>query len=328
VAELEPVFLAGTTVSRATLHNVDYIQELDLRIGDTVVVEKGGDIIPKVSAVVESKRSEGSKQYEIQKQCPECGSQIYKPEGEANFFCVNSECPAQVTGRIEHFAHRGAMDIDGLGEAVVEQIVTLGLVKNYSDLYSLHRHRETLVKLEHWGEKSAQNLLDAIERSKKRPFHRVVFSLGIRHVGAGVAQVLAENFTSLGALQEASEQQLRSVSTIGPKIADSIIHFFRDEHNRNIIKKLREAGVTLSTPAAKAKGNLSGKTFVLTGTLPTYSREEAKRIIEENGGRVASGISKSVDYVLAGKDAGTKLAKAHKLGITTISENALMKMIR
>ena len=328
VADLEPVFLAGTTVSRATLHNTDYIRELDLRIGDTVVVEKGGDVIPKVSAVVVEKRPKDSKPYELQKRCPECGSHIYRPEDEANFFCVNSECPAQVRGRIEHFAHRGAMNIDGLGEAVVEQLVSLGLVKNYSDLYSLHKHRKTLIELEHWGEKSTQNLLEAIERSKKRPFHRALFALGIRHVGAGVAQVLAEHFASIEALEGATEKGLHAVNAIGPKIAESIVHFFQDKHNRTIIKKLREAGVELAVSAAKAKGNLTGKTFVVTGTLATYSREEAKRIIEEHGGRVASGVSNGVDYVLVGEDPGAKLLKARKLGLTTISENELTKMIQ
>ena len=328
VADLEPVFLAGTTVSRATLHNPDYIRELDLRIGDTVVVEKGGDVIPKVSAVVITKRPKESKPYVIQNRCPECSSPIYRPQNEANFFCVNSECPAQVKGRIEHFAHRGAMDIEGLGEAVVEQIVSFGLAKNYSDLYSLHKHREILVALEHWGEKSTQNLIEAIERSKKRPFPRMLFALGIRHVGAGVAQVLAEHFTSIKALQEATEEELRSVSAIGPKIAESIIHFFNNKHNRSIVKTLQEVGVTLAASAVKTKGNLSGKTFVLTGTLPTYSRDEAKRIIEENGGRVASGLSKIVNYVIVGEDAGAKLVKARKLGIRTISENELTNMIR
>jgi DNA ligase (NAD+) len=328
VAELEPVFLGGTTVSRATLHNVDYIRELDLRLGDTVIVEKGGDVIPKVSGIVEGKRPKGTRPFVMPQQCPECGSRIYRPEGEANYFCENSECPAQVKGRIEHFAYRGAMDIEGLGEAVVEQLVSLGLLKNYADLYSLHKHKKTLVELDRWGEKSTQNLLDGIEQSKRQSFRRVLYALGIRHVGSGVAQVLAENFSSMDALQTATEEELQTVSDIGPKIAESILHFFSDKHNREIIRKLKDAGVTMSALVTRKKGKLSGFTFVLTGTLPTHTREEAKRLIEEQGGKTAPGMSKNVQYVLAGEDAGSKLDKAKKLGIPVLSEEDFLNMIR
>jgi DNA ligase (NAD+) len=215
VADLEPVFLGGTTVSRATLHNVDYIHELDLRVGDTVVVEKGGDVIPKVTASIPDKRPRGTRPFSMPSVCPVCGSRIYRGEEEANYYCENSECRAQVQGRIEHFAHRGAMDIEGLGEAVVEQLVTLGLVRNVADLYTLHQHRSTLVGLEHWGQKSAQNLLDAIAKSTTRPFHRVLFALGIRHVGAGVARVLADRFPSIELLQTARQEDLQSIKTVG-----------------------------------------------------------------------------------------------------------------
>lgn len=327
VAELEPVFLGGTTVSRATLHNIDYITELDLRVGDTVIVEKGGDVIPKVSGFVESKRSRGTKPFVMPDKCPECGSRIYRPEGEANYFCENTECPAQVKGRIEHFAHRGAMDIEGLGEAVVEQLVGLELVKNYADLYSLHKRKATLVDLDRWGEKSTQNLLDGIEKSKKQPFHRVVYALGIRHVGQGVAQVVAENFSSIDSLQNATEEELQSVNAIGPRIAESIVHFFKEKHNREIVRRLKDAGLTLQAAKRKATGKLAGKTFVLTGTLPSYGREEAKQLIEKQGGKVASGVSKNVDFVLAGGDAGSKLEKAKKLGIRILSEEEFVKMI-
>jgi DNA ligase (NAD+) len=327
VAELEPVFLGGTTVSRATLHNIDYINERDLRMGDTVIVEKGGDVIPKVSGVVESKRPRGTKPFVMPDKCPDCGSRIYRPEDEANYFCENTECPAQVKGRIEHFAHRGAMDIEGLGEAVVEQLVGLGLVKNYADLYSLHKHKATLVNLDRWGEKSTQNLLDGIEKSKKQPFNRVVYALGIRHVGQGVAQVVAENFPSIDALQNATEEELQSVNAIGPRIAESIVHFFKEKHNREIVKRLKDAGLMLQAAKRKSTGKLTGKTFVLTGTLPTYGREEAKRLIEERGGKVASGVSKNVDIVLAGEDAGSKLEKARRLGIRVLSEEEFVKMI-
>lgn len=321
VAELQPVFLGGTTVSRATLHNMDYIQELDLRIGDTVVVEKGGDVIPKVSAVVVEKRSSGARPFTMPDRCPECNSRIYRPEGEANFFCENTECPAQVKGRVEHFAHRGAMDIEGLGEAVVDQLVTLGLVKNYADLYSLYKHRETLVNLDRWGDKSAQNLLDGIERSKKQPFHRVLFALGMRHVGAGVAQVLAANFRSIDFLQNASAENLQAVPTVGPRIAESIVRFFADRHNRDVIARLRKAGVNFIGTRPVQGGKLAGKTLVLTGTLSGYTREEAKRLIEQQGGKVASGVSKSIDYLIAGTDAGSKLLKARELGINILTED-------
>ena len=328
VAELQPVFLGGTTVSRATLHNVDYISELDLRVGDTIVVEKGGDVIPKVSGVVDGKRPRGVKPFIMPQKCPECGSRIYRPEGEVNYFCENTECPAQVKGRIEHFAHRGAMDIEGLGEAVVEQLVGLGLVHNYADLYFLHQHRETLVNLDRWGEKSTGNLLDAIENSKRRPFPRVLFALGIRHVGQGVAQVIAQNFTSLDVLQKTQEEALQSTQGIGPRIAESIVHFFREKHNQDILKRLKSAGVTLEASRKKAGGTLSGKVFVLTGTLPTYGREDMKRLIEEHGGVVAPGVSRNVDLVLAGEDAGAKLLKAKQLGIKVISEKEFLRMIK
>jgi DNA ligase (NAD+) len=326
VADLEPVFIGGTTVSRATLHNVDYIGELDLRVGDTVVVEKGGDVIPKVSEKVPGKRPRGTSPFTMPSDCPVCASRIYREEEGANYYCENSECPAQVRGRIEHFAHRGAMDIEGLGEAVVEQLVGLKFIANYADLYSLHRRLDSLVALERWGEKSTRNLLEAIESSKKQPFHRVLFALGIRHVGAGAARVLAEHFPSIDLLQQATEEELRSIHTIGPKIAASIIHFFADRHNRDLLKRLRQSGVTLQATARRG-GKLTGKTFVLTGTLPHYSREEAKKLIEENGGTVASGISRNVHFLLAGDDAGSKLQKANKLGIPAISEDEFLTMI-
>jgi DNA ligase (NAD+) len=327
VAELAPVFIGGTTVSRATLHNTDYIQELDLRVGDTVIVEKGGDVIPKVSGVVTDKRPAKTKQFVMPAQCPECNARIYRPEGEANYFCENTECPAQVKGRIEHFAHRGAMDIAGLGEAVVDQLVALQLVHNYADLYSLHKHKKSLVDLERWGEKSTQNLLDAIEESKKRPFYRALFALGIRHVGQGVAQIIVDNFSSIDALQNATEEELQSTEGIGPTIAASIVHFFGEKHNKAIVKELVKAGLTFTVAPRARGGALSGTIFVLTGTLPSYGREEAKQLIEAHGGRVASGISKTVTHVLAGDDAGSKLQKARSLGIPVISEAEFNKLI-
>jgi len=328
VADLEPVFVGGSTVSRASLYNMDYINALDLRIGDTVIAEKGGDVIPKVTGVVPEKRPKGAVRFRMPSTCPECGTRIYRPEQEVNYYCENTECPAQVKGRIQHFAQRGAMDIEGLGEAVVEQLVALKLVRNYADLYSLHKHKHALVELDRWGEKSTQNLLDAIEASTKQPFRRVLYALGIRHVGAGVAQVLADNFNSIDALQAASKEELQSIQAIGPRIAESIVHFFGEPHNREIIRKLKIAGLRLSSPTTRRKGKLAGKTFVLTGTLPGYSREEAKRIIEENGGKVAAGVSKNVTHILAGEDAGSKLSRAKNLGIPIITEKDFMKMVQ
>jgi DNA ligase (NAD+) len=327
VADLEPVFVGGTTVSRATLHNTDYIAELDLRVGDTVIIEKGGDVIPKVSGRVPSKGPRG-KPFTMPDRCPECGSRIYRDEDAANYFCENAGCPAQVRGRIEHFAHRGAMDIDGLGEAAVEQLVSLGFVRSCADLYTLKNKRRSLVDIERWGEKSTQNLLDAIEVSKKRPFHRVLFGLGIRHVGAGVARVLADSFNSIEALAAADEEGLRSVGQVGPKIAESIVHFFADKHNREIVRRLKDAGLTMRGEKKKTGGVLAGKTFVLTGTLPSFTRAEATRIIEQNGGSVSSSVSKNTSYVLAGEDAGSKLTKARALGIRILSESDLTSMVK
>lgn len=327
VAELEPVFVGGSTVSRATLHNVDYIEELDLRVGDVVVVEKGGDVIPKITGVVLEKRPEKATPFQISPICPVCGEPIHRPEGEANFYCENSACPAQIRGRIQHFAHRGAMDIEGLGEAVVDQLVSLGLVENYGDLYALHRHKDTLANLDRWGEKSVSNLLRAIEESKKRPLRRVVFALGIPHVGAGVAGVLAGHFHSIERLRTASLEELLVVPDIGPGIAASVRHFFEQKQNKAIIDKLGKAGVNLSETATVSTGSLSGKTIILTGTLPSLTREEAKALIEQHGGKVAVAVSKNVHLVLAGSDAGSKLEKARAIGIPVVSEEDFRRMI-
>jgi DNA ligase (NAD+) len=328
VAELEPVFVGGSTVSRATLHNNDYIAELDLRIGDTVVVEKGGDVIPKISGIVPGKRPPRATAFRMPRSCPECGSPIHRPEGEANFICENSECPAQVRARIEHFARRGAMDIEGLGEAAVDQLVSLRLVHNAADLYTLHRHRATLVALDRWGEKSTQNLLDAIEASKGRPFQRLLFALGIRHVGAGVAGLLAEHFPSMEALQSAGAEHLQAISGLGPRIAESIGHFFAERHNTELLRHLKQAGLTMEgARPRRGTGPLSGKTFVLTGTLPSLTREEATALIERHGGTVTSSVSKKVQFLLAGEEAGSKLARARALAIPVISEADLQQMI-
>lgn len=328
VAVLEPVFIGGTTVSRASLYNEDYIRELDIRIGDTVVVEKGGDVIPKVTGVIKEKRARTVRPFVFPKKCPECGSSLYRPEREANYFCENYSCPAQLKGRIEHWAMRTAMDIEGLGEAVVDQLVQLKFVSNVSDLYYLHEHRDELVNLERWGEKSVSNLLEGIEASKQKPYHRVLFALGIRHVGAGVAQVLAAHFSSIHDLKHAPEEELQSVPEVGPKIAESIARFFKERHNLAIMERLEKAGVQLSAEKKKVRGPFSGKTFVLTGSLAAMTRDEARDLIETHGGKVASSVSKNVDFVIVGEEAGSKLDKAKKLGIELWDEEKFLSMVK
>lgn len=328
VANLQPVFLGGTTVSRASLYNEDYVRELDIRVGDTVVVEKGGDVIPKVSAVIVEKRPKETKPFAFPHKCPECGSAIVRLEGEAHYFCDNYECPMQLRGRIEHWASRGAMDIEGLGEAVVEQLVSHGFVKNVADLYVLHRKQGELMDLERWGEKSVENLLDGIAKSKLKPYHRVLYSLGIRHVGAGVAGVLADQFGSIDALKKATQEELESVYEIGPKIAASILFFFNDPRHLEIIERLRAAGIRFTAEKKKMKGPLAGKAVVLTGTLSSMTRNRAKEIIEEAGGKVASTVSKQVDVVIAGEEAGSKLDKARRLGIDVWDEKKFLSVIK
>ena len=326
VAELQPVFVGGTTVSRATLHNEDYIKELDLRIGDMVVVEKGGDVIPKVSGVNKSKRPKDAKPFTMPKTCPVCGSKIFRPEGEAAYYCDNSECPAQIRGRIEHFAHRGAMDIEGLGEAMIDLLVRSELIHNAADVYGLKKSQ--LVPLERMGEKSAQNLVEAIEKSKKQPFQKVVFALGIRYAGAGVAKLLADSFGSIEKLQEASLEELEAVEGVGPRIAESVYRFFREKHAKSLVKRLQQAGVTMKSSRPKASSAaFAGKTFVLTGGLESMTREEAKEKIEARGGKVTGSVSAKTDFVVVGTDAGSKLDKARELGIKTLDENAFRGMI-
>jgi len=330
VAELEPVFVGGSTVSRATLHNEDYIKELDIRPGDTVVVEKGGDVIPKVSSIVRERRKSGTRPFAMPAECPECGSRISRPDGEASTYCENSECPAQIRARIEHFAHRGAMDIEGLGEAVVDQLVGLGFLHNYADLYELCRKREALINLDRWGEKSVKNLLQAIEESKRRPFSRLLFALGIRHVGTSVAQLIADRFQSMEKIESATFEELQVVEGIGPRIAESIRRFFEDEHNRKIVDRLMVAGLQFEErkKSVTRKTMLSGKTVVLTGTLAAYGREEAKTLIEQLGGHVSSIVSSKTDYVIVGADAGSKLDKAKKLGVQTLDEKEFIKLLK
>jgi DNA ligase (NAD+) len=326
VAALKPVPIGGTTVSRATLHNMDEIERLGVKIGDWVEVERGGDVIPKVVKVVEdagqnNEHPRGHKQFAMPEHCPVCGGNVVRTPGEVDHRCVNANCPAKLQGTILHFASRHVMDIDGLGEVLVNQLTERGLVKNVADLYKLTK--DDLLQLERMGEKSAENVLAEIEASKKLPLERVIYGLGIRFVGERTAQFLAEHFGDLDAIMKASAEELEEVNEVGPRIAESIVEFFGDEHNRKLVSDLRKAGLTF-TGQKKEKGTkLAGKTFVLTGTLARHTRDGAKKMIEDAGGRVSGSVSKKTDYVVAGSDAGSKLDKARELGVSVIGEEEL-----
>lgn len=328
LAELQPVFLAGSTISRATLHNEDFIREKDIRIGDTVVIEKGGDVIPKVVEVILSERPKKSKPFVFPEKCPVCGEPIFKTEGEAAWRCENIACDAQVKKRIEHYCSRDAMDIENLGEAVVAQLVDEGLIKDYSDLYSLKP--EPLIELERMGKKSAANLLEGIEKSKSRSLEKLIYALGVKFVGEESAKDLAKHFKTLDALMKSSVEELMAIDGIGDRIAQSIVHFFHNKQNLAVIEKLKRAGVNTEWHGmvSQAKQIFAGKTFVLTGTLPTYSRMDASKLIEERGGKVTGSVSKKTDYVLAGDDAGSKLEKARALNVKIIDEKQFMEMIQ
>jgi DNA ligase (NAD+) len=326
VAELEPVLLGGTTVRRATLHNIDEIERLDVRIGDTVVVEKGGDVIPKISGVVPERRPAGTRKYRMPSSCPVCGTEIRRLEGEVNYYCLNSSCPAQIRGKIAHYAARQAADIEGLGEALIDQLVSKRMILSPADLYDLKSTE--LAALERMGEKSAGNLLDSIEKSKMKPYHRILFAIGIRHVGQGVAGVLAREFPDIDLLQRATVDDLTAVREIGPKIAESIVTYFKEKNNRKLVERLRTAGVALAgEKKIKSETTLSGKTFVLTGTLDRLTREEARARIEEQGGKVTSSVSKKTDYVVVGSEPGSKLDKARSLGIRILSEDEFIRIL-
>jgi len=325
VAWLKPVPIGGTTVSRATLHNLDEIERLGVKIGDWVEVERGGDVIPKVVKVVDdADHPRGRKSFHMPEHCPVCGGNVVRTPGEADHRCINANCPAKLQGTILHFASRHVMNIDGLGEALVKQLTERGMVKNVADVYRLTK--TDLLKLERMGEKSAENVLGEIERSKQLPLERVIFGLGIRFVGERTAQFLAEHFGSLDDLMKASAEELEEVNEVGPRIAESIVEFFSDEHNRKLVADLRHAGLTLSGEKKERGTKLAGKTFVLTGTLARHSRDEAKKLIEDAGGRVSGSVSKKTDYVVAGTDAGSKLDKARELGVSVIGEEEMERL--
>ena len=328
VAELEPVFLAGSTISRATLHNFDEIKRKDIREGDRVIIEKGGDVIPKVVAVDIENRTPGLKAVIPPNKCPVCQSKLSQPEDEVAIYCENYSCPAQVKGRITHFASRGAMDIVGLGDSLINLFVDLGYLKSYADIYDLKNKKDELIKIERLGEKSISNLLNAVEESKKRSFDRVLFSLGIRYVGAGAAKKLAEHFLSIENLVQAKIEEIEEVSEIGPSISNSIKRFFADKHNTQIIERLIKSGLIFALEKRnKILEKLRDKTFVLTGTLSSMSREDAKEKIIANGGVVVSSVSKNTDFVVVGESPGSKFDKAQKLGIKIISEEEFLDMI-
>jgi len=325
VAELTPVSIGGTTVRNATLHNVDEIQRLGVKIGDYVQVERGGDVIPKVAKVIDDKdHPRGTREIEVPEKCPVCGTKVVRSEGEVDYRCVNANCPAKLLGSILHFASRGVMNIDGMGEALVTQLIDKGLVRNVADIYDLKK--KDLLSLERFADKSAQNILDEIENSKKLPLERVIYGLGIRMVGERTAQFLAEHFGSVEAIENASVEELQNVAEVGPKIAESIAEFFSIKANRELVKRLRDADLTMQGEKKQRGIKLAGKTFVLTGTLAHFTRDEARKLIEDAGGKVTGSVSKKTDYVVAGADAGSKLDKAKELGVAVIGEKEMQKL--
>ncbi len=324
-AELSPVRLAGTTVSRATLHNIDFIRERGIMIGDMVTVQKAGDIIPEVVCAHPEKRDGSETHFNMPDKCPSCGEPVSRVEGEAAVRCTNSSCPAQLSRGIEHFASKDAMDIDGMGPAVVEALLSAGLIKDVSDLYRLKK--EDIETLERMGEKSASNLISAIERSRSAGLERLIYALGIRNIGTVAAASLAARFKTLSALFDATVEELCAIEDFGEITAEGVVEYFSHEGNRRLCESLIDLGLTVDSTAAPVKDTLAGSTFVLTGTLPTMSRDEASALIKANGGKVTGSVSKKTTYVVAGSDAGSKLTKARDLGITVISEAELIDII-
>ncbi|MDH7568167.1 MAG: NAD-dependent DNA ligase LigA, partial [Armatimonadota bacterium] len=328
VAIMEPVEVGGVTVSRATLHNEDEIRRKDVRIGDTVVVQRAGEVIPEVVSVLTEKRTGAERPFVFPQNCPVCGAPVERPEGEAVARCTSVACPAQLKRRIEHFVGRGAMDIEGIGPAQVEQLVERGLVKDPADLYTLTL--DQMLPLERMGETLARKILRNIQASRERPLARLLFALGIRHVGEHVADLLAEHFGSLEALEQASEEELAKVPGIGPEIAFSVARFFRQDATRALLEKLRAVGVRPQAQAAPAavaaSSDVAGKTFVFTGGLKTMTRAEAEARVKALGGRAAGSVSARTDYVVAGEGAGSKLEKARQLGVAVLTEEEFRSM--
>lgn len=327
VAIMQPVMVGGVTVSRATLHNEDEIERLGVMIGDTVVIQRAGDVIPEVVKVIESKRTGKEKKFKFPKKCPVCGGEVVRLEGEVAYRCQNVNCPAQVKEGIRHFASKLAMNIDGLGERLIEQLVDKGLVKSFADLYFLKQGQ--LAELERMAEKSAQNIIAAIDQSRDVALDRFIYALGMRHVGEHMARVLAKEFGSLQNLLKADAERLQQIHEVGPQVAESITRFFGEKKNLAAIERLKKGGVKireLAKPKA-ADPQFTGKTFVFTGTLEKFSRDEAERMVDERGGRASGSVSKKTDYVVAGPGAGSKLDKARELRVAVISEEEFLKMV-
>jgi DNA ligase (NAD+) len=340
VAQLEPVLIGGTMVSRATLHNMDEVERLGVKVRDLIEVERAGDVIPKVVRVVDSQDPrvtdalkiaqanvvlDRPEAFRMPETCPVCDTKVVRTEGEVDYRCVNANCPAKLRETILHFASRGVMNIDGMGDALVNQLTERGMVKDVADIYKLTK--DDLLKLERMGDKSAQNVLDEIERSKRLPLERVIYGLGIRFVGERTAQFLAEHFGALDELVSASEEELQQVEEVGPRIAKSIVEFFAEPKNRELVDELRAVGLTFRGKKKERGTKLAGKTFVLTGTLANYSRDEAKKLIEDAGGKVTGSVSKKTDYVVAGADAGSKLDRAKELGVKVIDEKEIERLL-
>jgi DNA ligase (NAD+) len=324
-AVLEPVFVGGSTVSRATLHNEDEIRRKGIKIGDIVLVHKAGDVIPEIIKPIVELRDGSEREFVMPDRCPACGGKVYRPAGEVVARCVNVDCPARLFESILHFASRGAMDIEGLGPATIKELMDKGYVRSVEDIYFLTA--DQLYTLTNFKDKSVSNLLGAIEESKRRPLSRLLFALGIRHVGAHIAEVLARRFRTMDRLAEASLEELESIEEIGPTIAESVKAFFDEPRNRQLIERLKEAGVNMEEEEEAGPRDLEGLTFVLTGALSSMTRDEARAAIERRGGRVSSSVSRRTDYVVAGTDPGSKLVKARELGVKVIGEEEFLSML-
>jgi DNA ligase (NAD+) len=326
VAIMSPVSVSGVTVSRATLHNEDEVQRKDIRVGDTVIIQRAGDVIPEVVSVVEDKRPSSSQPFSMPDHCPVCGSEAVRLEGEAVRRCPNASCPAQIKEHLIHFGSKSALDIDGLGRKLVDLLVDRGLVKSPADLYDLTK--DQLAALPRMAEKSAQNLIDAFQKSRATDLERFIYALGIRHVGQRLARVLAENYSTVDSLMEADRDTLVTIDEIGPEVAQSVVTFMSNERNRDLIRRLiQDVGFTLRAPEPSQAGGLSGKTFVLTGTIDSMTRAEAKSRIQASGGRVSSSVSANTDYVVVGEAPGSKADKAAALGVTVLNEEEFIKLL-
>lgn len=331
VAELEPIFLAGSTISRATLHNYDYIRERDIRIGDIVIVEKGGEVIPKVVAPVVEKRKPGIQPYIFPEFCPcKLKSRLIRSEGEANYYCIEPNCPWQLRRRIEHFVSRDAMNIEGMGEKIIQTLIENNIISSIVDIYDLAEKKDKLLSLENWGEKKANNLLNAIEKSKNQPFENVLYALGIRFVGKTVAKIISRHFKNIDNLISASKEEISSVYEIGDKIASSVYDFLRNSSNIEIINHLRERGIKFSidNEPTDISNKLAGKTFVFTGELSTMTRADAAKIVEKLGGRETKSVSKNTSYVVVGENPGSKFQKAKELNIAILTEEDFLNLIK